>query len=58
MGEGRQPTITPHYTHMYNCSLAQTVLCGVVAPCYQCGGIDNKVPQLQVTQSAFTLRLV
>ena len=26
---------------------AQTVLCGVVAPC---GDVDNKVPQLQATQ--------
>ena len=26
---------------------AQTVLCGVVAPCYQYGSVDNKVPRLQ-----------
>ena len=28
---------------------AQTVLCGVMAPCYQ--GVGNKVPQLHTTQS-------
>ena len=28
---------------------AQTVLRGVVAPCY--GDVDNKVPQLHATQS-------
>ena len=28
---------------------AQTVLRGVVVPCY--GGVDNKVPQLHTTQS-------
>ena len=37
---------------MHMCSLrAQAVLSGVVAPCYQHGGVDNKVPQLHTTQS-------
>ena len=31
-----------------SCLRGQTVLCGVVAPCY---GADNKVPQLHATQS-------
>ena len=30
---------------------AQTVLCGVVVPCYQHSSVDDKVPQLHATQS-------
>ena len=46
----------PKGCNFLNTSLrTQTVLCGVVTPCYQHhyqhGGVNNKVQQLRITQS-------
>ena len=48
---GETERTNPNEQYLDNTSLrAQTAVCGVVAPCYQYGNVDSKVPQLYATQ--------